>query len=63
MLTQYPTVELQLDSGETRLIKSGDVLLQRGTMHAWRNPSATEAARMLCFVLPSQNIEGAKDKA
>jgi mannose-6-phosphate isomerase-like protein (cupin superfamily) len=36
--------------GEVVLLKRGDVAVQRGTMHAWRNPSRTEWARML-FVL------------
>ena len=39
-------LELHLDSGEMRLLKVGDVMVQRGTMHAWRNPSETEWARM-----------------
>jgi len=43
-------VELVLDSGETRLMRRGDVAVQRATMHAWRNPSETEWARMV-FVL------------
>ena len=30
-------VELLLDSGEVRLLAAGDVAVQRGTMHAWRN--------------------------
>lgn len=29
-------VELVLDSGETRVLKRGDVAIQRGTCHAWR---------------------------
>ena len=32
-------VELILDSGETRLMKRGDVAIQRGTNHAWKNTS------------------------
>lgn len=43
-------IELVLDSGETRLMRRGDVAVQRATMHAWRNPSETEWARMV-FVL------------
>lgn len=43
-------VELVLDSGETRFMQRGDVAVQRATMHAWRNPSRTEWARMV-FVL------------
>jgi len=45
-------IEAVLDSGETRMMRRGDVCIQRGTMHAWRNPSDTEWARML-FVLQS----------
>ncbi|KAF2132060.1 hypothetical protein P153DRAFT_285123 [Dothidotthia symphoricarpi CBS 119687] len=40
-------VELILDSGETRRMKRGDVAVQRGSMHAWRNLSQTTWARML----------------
>ncbi|TKA27881.1 hypothetical protein B0A54_16923 [Friedmanniomyces endolithicus] len=31
-------VELVLDSGEIRLLKRGDVTVQRGTNHAWEEP-------------------------
>jgi hypothetical protein len=44
------SIELVLDSGERQLMHRGDVAVQRATMHAWRNPSTTEWARML-FVL------------
>ena len=40
-------VELLLDSGEVRLLAAGDVAVQRGTMHAWRNSSDPVVARML----------------
>lgn len=45
-------VYMDLDGGEaeTRLLKRGDVAVQRGTMHSWRNASDTTWARML-FVL------------
>ncbi|POS87331.1 hypothetical protein EPUL_002359 [Erysiphe pulchra] len=45
-------IELILDSGEKRLLKRGDSCIQRATMHAWRNTSDTEWARMV-FVLIS----------
>lgn len=38
-------LELLLDSGESRLLKPGDLVVQRGTEHAWRNPHATQTAR------------------
>ena len=44
------SIELVLDSGETQLMKPGDVAVQRATMHAWRNPSKDQWARMV-FVL------------
>lgn len=56
------TVELKLDSGETRMLKLGDVMIHRGTNHCWRNPSETVAARMLCFLLPAEKIEEGEEK-
>lgn len=43
-------VELELDDGATTLLHAGDVVVQRGTIHAWRNPSDSVTARIL-FVL------------
>ena len=43
-------VELVLDSGEVRLLRSGDIAVQRGTMHAWRTQSKDKWSRMV-FVL------------
>jgi quercetin dioxygenase-like cupin family protein len=55
-------MELVLDSGETRLLKRGDLAVQRGTLHAWRNTNKTEWARMLYFLQESEPLEvgGAK---
>ncbi|KAF2500885.1 hypothetical protein BU16DRAFT_535418 [Lophium mytilinum] len=50
-------VELVLDSGETRLLKRGDISIQRGTNHAWRNPSSTTWARMLYVLQEAQPLE------
>lgn len=46
----YGQVELELDDGETRLIGPGDIVVQRGTVHLWRNPSPTETCRIV-FIL------------
>lgn len=43
-------LELSLDGGETVVMEAGDVCVQRGTNHLWRNPSATEICR-IAFVL------------
>ncbi len=50
-------VELILDSGETRLLKAGDMIVQRGTMHAWRNASETKWARFFAAVQPIEQLE------
>lgn len=43
-------VELELDDGAATTARSGDIIVQRGTMHLWRNPSATDVCR-IAFVL------------
>ena len=43
-------MEATMDSGDVRMLKAGDVIIQRNTMHAWRNPSDTEWARVV-FVI------------
>jgi len=42
--------ELTLDSGESRIMKPGDISVQRATMHKWRNTSPDKSARAV-FVL------------
>lgn len=36
-----------LDSGEETVMRRGDVMVQRATMHSWRNDSPTKWARMI----------------
>ena len=43
-------MECWLDSGEKVSLKVGDVVIQRETNHAWKNPSSHKWARMI-FVL------------
>ena len=45
------TIEITLDSGESRLLRRGDVVIQRATMHKWRNVSQTESARLIYFIV------------
>ena len=47
-------VELELDDGAVTTARSGDIIVQRGTMHLWRDPSATETCRIV-FVLIEAN--------
>ncbi|KAK3675078.1 hypothetical protein LTR78_005012 [Recurvomyces mirabilis] len=41
------TIVSILDDGVEQVMGRGDVMVQRATMHAWRNPSKTEWARMI----------------
>ena len=43
-------VELELDDGAIETCGPGDIIVQRGTIHLWRNPSKTEICRLV-FVL------------
>ena len=43
-------LELELDGGDVAKLGPGDIVVQRGTNHLWRNPSATEWCRIV-FVL------------
>jgi len=49
-------IDLILDSGESRHMKRGDISIQRGTNHAWRNRSSTSWARMLYVLQPAEAI-------
>lgn len=50
------SVELLLDSGEKRCLGRGDVAVQRGTRHAWRNVSKEDWARMLYVLVPVEGV-------
>ena len=43
-------IESVMDSGESRRLRVGDIMVQRETNHAWRNPSEDQWARMV-FIL------------
>ncbi|KAL7625207.1 hypothetical protein AAE478_004422 [Parahypoxylon ruwenzoriense] len=43
--------EITLDSGESRIMRPGDISVQRATMHKWRNCSKDKSGRMLFILL------------
>ncbi|KAF4469800.1 Cupin domain [Fusarium albosuccineum] len=49
-------IDLILDSGEKRTMKRGDISIQRGTNHAWKNRSETSWARMLYVLQPAGRL-------
>jgi hypothetical protein len=42
------------DGAETYLRTPGDTVVQRGTLHAWRNPSATNYTRWVSIIMPAE---------
>jgi hypothetical protein len=53
------TIELVLDSGETKIMRRGDVCVQRATMHAWRNVTEGDGwGRMLFVLVTAEKEEG-----
>lgn len=51
-------LELSLDGGEKRVVKKGDVVVQRAPMHRWKNMSRTESARYVAVLLGAEMLEG-----
>lgn len=43
-------IELELDNQVFKTVEAGGIIVQRGTIHKWRNPSADEICRIV-FVL------------
>jgi len=50
-------LELELDDGEKTLLHPGDIVVQRGTMHLWRNPSDTEVCRIYFILTQATAVE------
>ena len=44
------TIELELENSVFKTLTAGDIIVQRGTIHKWRNPSNDELCRIV-FVL------------
>jgi quercetin dioxygenase-like cupin family protein len=43
-------IELELDNQAFKIIEAGGIIVQKGTIHKWRNPSSEEICRIV-FVL------------
>lgn len=54
-------VMMELDDGSKTHLRKGDIVIQRGTMHAWSNPSQTEWARMVFFLQDSLPVRGIEE--
>ena len=43
-------MEMIMDSGQTVILRRGDVCIQRGTLHQWRNPGKTWNRMMFVLI-------------
>jgi quercetin dioxygenase-like cupin family protein len=50
-------VELILDGGETKFLSSGDLVVQRGTNHVWRNPSKTQWCNIIFVMIEAHPVK------
>ena len=54
-------LELELEDGVKTLLGPGDIVVQRGTNHLWRNPSDSEICRIVFILIeaPAYRHNGA----
>lgn len=52
------SIEMSTDDGSTIVMHKGDVMIQRGTMHAWKNPSTTEWCRVMFILINAKPLNG-----
>jgi quercetin dioxygenase-like cupin family protein len=51
------TIELELDNQEIKTLTQGDIIVQRGTIHKWSNPSSTEVCRIIFILTEAKPYE------
>ena len=47
---------MTLDGGERKVLRPGEMVLQRGAMHSWKN-EGTETCRMVFVMVASEKIK------
>jgi quercetin dioxygenase-like cupin family protein len=50
-------LELELDGGDVVALSAGDIVVQRGTNHLWRNPSADTVCRIVFVLIEALAVE------
>lgn len=50
-------IELELENKTSKRIGPGEIIIQRGTLHKWRNPSETEICRIVFVLIESKPYE------
>ena len=49
-------LELELDGGQVVPLRAGDIVVQRGTNHLWRNPSPDTVCRIAFVLIEAQPL-------
>ncbi|MES2798030.1 MAG: cupin domain-containing protein [Bacteroidota bacterium] len=50
-------IELELDNQVFKTVESGGIIVQRGTIHKWRNPSNDEICRIVFVLIEARPFE------
>lgn len=50
-------IELELEHEVSKRIGPGQIIIQRGTLHKWRNPSKTEVCRIVFVLIEAKPYE------
>jgi quercetin dioxygenase-like cupin family protein len=50
-------IELELDNQVFKTINAGEIIVQRGTIHKWRNPSSEEICRIVFVLIEAKAFE------
>ena len=53
------SIELELDSGVSSVANAGDIIVQRGTNHLWRNSSTDQVCRIAFVLIEAKPVEAA----
>ncbi len=50
-------IELELDNQVIKTIEAGGIIVQRGTIHRWRNPSSSDICRIVFVLTEAKGFE------
>ncbi len=50
-------IELELDNQVVTTVEAGGIIVQRGTIHKWRNPSSNERCRIVFVLIEAKPFE------
>ncbi|AYQ32622.1 cupin domain-containing protein [Runella sp. SP2] len=51
------SIELELDNGVFKTVEAGGIIVQRGTIHKWRNPSDDQICRIVFVLIEAKSFE------